>query len=52
MTAVEAIIAQAEESGDSNTVAPAARLEGFRRIHQAAQQAAELPPVMQAVLAL
>ena len=50
--AVEALIAQAEESGDSDVVEHLRpRLEGFRQIHQAAQQAAELPPVMQAVLA-
>jgi hypothetical protein len=51
MEAFEALIAYAEQAGDAATVAHLRpRLEGFRQIHEAAQQAAELPPVMRAVI--
>ena len=52
MEAVAALIADAEQAGDADTVAHLRpRLDGFRQIHEAARQADEQPPVVQAVIA-
>lgn len=52
MEAVAEIIAEAEQAGDAETVEHLRpRLEGFRQIHKASEQAAEQPPVVQAVIA-
>jgi hypothetical protein len=52
MEAVAEWIAQAEATGEADAAAHLrSRLDGFRQIHQAAQQAQQMPPTLRAVFA-